>query len=183
MSQTAAALTATARTPRQARPALTIALFATYVVVLVGVILFKFPFSYQLTGSGRVLNLIPLKGSIERDGMLAYGQIVDNVLIFVPLGIYLCALKPSWSFTTKTLTIIGTTVAFETIQYVFAIGRADITDVLANTLGGLVGIGIYALLSKALGNRTNEVMNIAGVVVSVCALLFFALLWIRSMSV
>lgn len=71
-----------------------------------------------------------------------------------------CAPKPSWSFTTKILTIVGTTVAFETIQYVFAIGRADITDILASTLGGLPTRCVLNQLSKKpelrVANSTHE---------------------------
>jgi hypothetical protein len=44
---------------------LTVLLLVTYALLLVGVILFKFPFQYQLTGSGRELNLIPFAGSCQ----------------------------------------------------------------------------------------------------------------------
>lgn len=60
----------------------------------------------------------------------------------------------------KLLAIVGLTFAFEIIQFIFAIGRTDITDVLSNTLGGIIGIGIYALLSKVLKSRTNKVINV-----------------------
>jgi glycopeptide antibiotics resistance protein len=46
------------------------------------------------------------------------------------------------------------------VQIAFAIGRADITDVLTNTLGGIIGIGIYALLLKLLKGKTNTIINI-----------------------
>ncbi|EGW41936.1 putative membrane protein [Desulfosporosinus sp. OT] len=36
----------------------------------------------------------------------------------------------------KVLAIVVLTLAFEISQYIFVIGRADITDVLSNTLGG-----------------------------------------------
>jgi glycopeptide antibiotics resistance protein len=158
---------------------LTIALFAIYALLLVGVILFKFPFSYQDTGSGRVLNLIPLAGSF-RDGVLRLDEILENVLIFVPLGLYLAMLKGNWSFWKKTLLIVGLTVAFEIIQYVFAIGRADITDVITNTLGGLIGIGLYAALARVFKNRTDGVINVVALILTVFVLLYSAFLWSRS---
>ena len=32
---------------------------------------------------------------------------------------------------------------FEIMQFVFAVGATDITDVITNTLGTLIGVGIY----------------------------------------
>jgi glycopeptide antibiotics resistance protein len=159
----------------ETRSTLTIALFAIYALVLIGVILFKFPFSYQEAGSGRVLNLIPFEGSF-RDGVLRLDEIVENVLIFVPLGLYLSMVKANWSFWKKTLVILGVTVAFEIIQYVFVIGRADVTDVLTNALGGMAGMGLHALLTKALKSRTNGIVNVVALVLTVCALLEFGFL-------
>jgi glycopeptide antibiotics resistance protein len=159
----------------ETKSTLTIALFAIYALVLIGVILFKFPFSYQEAGSGRVLNLIPFEGSF-RDGVLRLDEIVENVLIFVPLGLYLSMVKANWLFWKKTLVILGVTVAFEIIQYVFVIGRADVTDVLTNALGGMAGIGLHALLTKALKSRTNGIVNVVALVLTVCALLEFGFL-------
>lgn len=159
-----------------------VALFATYVVVLTAVILFKFPFSYQAEGSGRTLNLIPFAGSFAEDGSFRLGEVVDNLLIFVPFGVFLRMLKVDWSFVRQTLPILGTTVAFEAIQYAFAIGRADITDVLSNTLGGILGIGIYASLTKVLGRRAEKVVTTAAMVLTIVALLFLAFLFVRSRS-
>ena len=149
----------------------TIVLFAVYALVLVGVILFKFPFSYQEDGSGRVLNLIPLAGSYRDDGTLRVDELVENMLIFVPFGLYLSMVKPAWSFWTRLLVILGVTVAFEIIQYIFAIGRADITDVLTNAIGGMLGIGLYALLLLILKAKTDRVINIVALVLTVAALL------------
>jgi glycopeptide antibiotics resistance protein len=93
-------------------------------------------------------------------------------------------LKAPWSFVKKILTIVGLTFVFEIIQFIFAIGRADITDVFSNTLGGIIGIGIYALLSKVLKGRTNKVINVLAAVFTILALLLVALLlishrWVR----
>ena len=159
-----------------ARSILTFALFAIYALVLVGIILFKFPFSYQEDGNGRVLNLIPLAGSYREDGTLRVDELVENVLIFVPFGLYLSMVAHSWSFWKKTLLIVGVTVAFEVIQYVFALGRADITDVLTNAIGGLLGIGVYGVLARVLKGRTNVVINVVGLIVTVAALLELAFL-------
>jgi hypothetical protein len=112
----------TAATPE--RPGvLTIVLFAIYALLLVGVILLKFPFSYELSNGGRELNLIPFTGSFA-DHRLGVSEVIENVLIFVPLGLYL-PMVTRWSLGGRVLTIAVTSVAPEAIQYAFAIARRN----------------------------------------------------------
>jgi glycopeptide antibiotics resistance protein len=160
--------------------ALTIVLFAIYAILLVAIILFKFPFQYQLTSNGRELNLIPFGGSYTDFRRLGLGEVIENVLIFVPLGIYVSMLKNQWSFARRALVIVATSVAFESIQFAFAIGRADITDVICNAFGGVVGIGLYAISANIMRTRTNRVLNTVALVVTVIALAFFTFLRMHS---
>lgn len=37
---------------------------------------------------------------------------------------------------------------FEIIQYILSIGSSDITDIITNTLGGLVGVLVVSILRK-----------------------------------
>lgn len=156
---------------------LTVVLFTTYVLVLIGVILFKLPF--RQTDSERVVNLIPFMGSFTEEGAFRFAEVIENILIFVPFGMYICMIKSNWPHRKKILAIIGVTVAFEITQYIFALGRTDITDVLGNTLGGAIGIGMYGLLNKLLENRTDKIINITSLVLTVCVLWFFAFLFFR----
>jgi glycopeptide antibiotics resistance protein len=160
--------------------ALTVVLFVIYALLLVGVILFKFPFQYQLTESGRVLNLIPFAGSYSDHRGLALGEVIENGLIFLPLGVYVSMLRSEWSLGRKTLAVAATSVAFEVIQFMFAIGRADITDVVCNTFGGLVGIGLYAVSARLMRSRTDRVLNVIALVVTVVILAFFTFLRLHS---
>ena len=177
------------------RNVLTIVLFATYAVVLVGIILFKFPFQYDLStiGSsagglstnGRDLNLIPFAGNYSDSRGFGVGDLVENVLVFIPLGVYLSMLRiPKGAgirwFWMRALVVAGTSVAFEVIQYAFAIGHADITDVICDTVGGVVGIGVYGLAAVALKSRTTRVLNIIAIVLTVLALVFFVYLRLHS---
>ena len=50
------------------------------------------------------------------------------------------------------------------LHYIFAIGRSDITDVIMNTDGGIVGLVVYSLLSKICRNE-----RITEIVILVCA--------------
>lgn len=153
-------------------------LFAVYLLALVWLILFKLQFSIAVM-DGRVVNLIPLLGSFDNNGVLRFSEIRNNILVFIPLGIYIGMLKSKWSFAKKVLATVVLTLAFEITQFIFAIGRADITDVLSNTLGGVIGIGIYALLFKLMKGRTNKVLNILATVLTALIILFVALLLVN----
>ncbi|MDR3315110.1 MAG: VanZ family protein [Coriobacteriales bacterium] len=160
--------------------ALTIVLFAVYLLLLVGVILFKLPFNFELSDGVRVINLIPFQGASGANGSIVLREIIENILLFIPLGIYICMLKSEWSFAKKVLPIVGSSLAFEVIQFIFALGRSDITDILDNTLGGLIGVALYALLFKIFKSRTVKIVDILALVLTVCILLYFAYLFYHS---
>lgn len=153
---------------------LTFGLFTVYVLVLIWLVLFKLQFSFDQLDRVRVMNLIPFNQSV-------FSEVFNNIRIFIPLGIYLCMLKSKWPFLKKILTIIGFTLAFEIIQFVLAIGRSDLTDILANTLGGAIGIGIYELLFKVLKHRTNIFINLFSLVLT-SFVIFFIIFIFKSHS-
>ncbi|MDR1537427.1 MAG: VanZ family protein [Clostridiales bacterium] len=156
------------------RNALTIVLFAIYILLLIGIVIFKLPFRGGLSDGVRVINLIPFQGSFDENGGLLLREIIDNMLIFAPLGVYISMLKNDSPFVKKALPIIGLSLTFEVTQFVFAMGRTDITDVVDNTLGGILGIGIYALLFKIFKNKTARIINILALTVTVCVAFRFA---------
>lgn len=162
------------------RNKLTLVLFTVYILVLTGIILFKLPFKFELSDGIRVINLIPFQGSFDYNGVFNSREIIDNVLLFIPLGVYIGMLKSKWSFVRKVLPAIGLSLLFEAIQFIFAMGRADITDILGNTLGGIIGIGIEALLFTIFKNRTTKIINILALVLTVCAVSYIAYLFVLS---
>jgi glycopeptide antibiotics resistance protein len=156
-------------------------LFSIYILLLIGIILFKLPFySPEISDGIRVINLIPLQGSFDNSGVLDFREIRDNILIFIPFGIYVCMIKSEWPFIKKVLSIIGLSLSFEVSQFIFALGRTDITDVLDNTIGGIIGIGAYALFFKILGSKTNKSVNAIALAVTVCIVARFAYLFYLS---
>ena len=42
------------------------------------------------------------------------------------------------------------------MQYVLAIGGSDITDLIGNTLGGVAGIGVFAVLHRLFGRKDHQ---------------------------
>lgn len=61
-------------------------------------------------------------------------------------------------------------------QYIFAIGASDITDVIDNMLGAVIGILLYLGMKKIWKEKTGKIITILGAVLEV---LFLALLFFR----
>jgi len=159
----------------------TIVLFAVYMLLLTGVILFKLPFfSANISDGIRVVNLVPFQGSFDGEGALVLREIIQNMLLFIPLGVYICMLKSKWTFVKKVLSIFSLSLAFEVLQFIFALGRSDITDLIDNTLGGVIGVFIYALLFKIFKTKTDKVVIILALIVTVCVIARFSQLFYLS---
>lgn len=69
----------------------------------------------------------------------------------------------------KFMLIAGTSFLLETMQYILAAGCSDITDVLTNAAGGLLGLIVYLMAARLIGNRikANRLFSILAGIVSV----------------
>jgi len=159
----------------------TMVLFIIYLLVLTWIILFKFSFSLQDISTLRSVNLIPLAGTAVRNNQLDYTELLSNVLIFVPFGLYISMLKPAWGFLKKIIPIAGVSLLFEVLQYILAIGATDITDLMGNTLGGILGIILYLIFRKLLKNKVIMVLNIITVIGTIGIVTFLA--WLMLINV
>jgi len=155
------------RTRPPTRTAL-VALFVVYLVVLVWTVLWKLEVPW--TGGDTMVKLVPFVAA-GGAGASAPVEVVANLVLFVPLGIYLGLLAPRWPWWAAAGTIAGASVALEVTQYVLAVGRSDTTDVIVNTVGGLVGLGLLALARHTLAARTATVMTQICSIATVLALL------------
>jgi glycopeptide antibiotics resistance protein len=95
---------------------------------------------------------------------------LDNFIVFIPLGLLLGANLRQLSFGWKLMLIFGFSASVEMLQYVFAIGRTDITDVIMNTIGGLLGLALYSLFGKFVDNKKLD-QSISVVLMAVLMLL------------
>lgn len=73
-----------------------------------------------------------------------------NVVLFFPAGLLVCALLPKrWQRSKKVLFVVGlfalVSAGIEFCQYHFALGQAEVDDVIHNALGALVGALISAM--------------------------------------
>ena len=144
-------------------------LFLIYLALLVWIILFKLQFNINDLDTVRSINLIPFYYDKEIGTAFHLKEVLENLLIFVPMGIYLQMLLPKCRFHGKLIIIAGTSLLLEGAQYVLAIGRSDITDVLTNTVGGLLGLIVYLMVARLIGNRikANRLFSILAGIVSV----------------
>lgn len=139
-------------------------LFVIYFILLIKVILFKYPLSMitsmmnnpnatlavRLQGS----NFIPFKTIIYyisgNEGFrIAIANIIGNIAAFIPLGFLLPIIfKRMRKLPKIILTSFSVSLLFEVIQLLIAIGSFDIDDILLNVFGSLIGYIFYTLISK-----------------------------------
>ena len=136
-------------------------LLILYLIILTWLILFKMEIHLGMLFSMRyrTINLIPFNGSLITNGKINLSEIILNILVFVPFGVYISMLKGKWSFFQKVLTAFCVSLAYEALQFIFGIGASDITDLLGNTTGGIIGILLFGLLSKVWKDITIKIVN------------------------
>ncbi len=107
------------------------------------------------------VNMIPFS---EIKKVMETGQIEDmehfllNVLMFVPMG-FLIPLINRKIFDKATFAFLFgfvSTTLIESIQLVFHLGHCDVDDLIANTIGALIGFWIWRLLKGKQTNSSNQ---------------------------
>ncbi|MBE6069600.1 MAG: VanZ family protein [Clostridium lundense] len=108
----------------------------------------------------RSINLIPfysimeyVSGSSANIKAFAFGNVVGNIVVFIPLGTYLSLFKNDKRVITNLLFIFIVSLLVEIIQGILGIGASDIDDIILNCLGGLIGILGYRFLLFILRNE------------------------------
>jgi len=150
------------------------AVFALYAAFLLKLLLFS-----RAPGSERSINLIPFATIAEyafsgssATTRFAFGNVAGNILVFVPLGAYLCFFRRRAKVAGNLLIVAIVSVAVEVVQGVFGLGASDIDDVILNCLGGLIGIMAFVALRAILRDRRR--VRTAMAVLSVIAVPVFS---------
>lgn len=148
---------------------LIVAAFAIYVVLLAWIILWKLevPWIGEAAGLPRPLKLVPFLPSGDAGGSTPL-EVVANVLLFVPFGAYLRLLAPAWRWRAIGV-FAAASLAFEITQHLISVGSFDITDVIVNTAGGVLGLVLAGLVPQRLLTR----LILVGGVVAVLAVAAF----------
>lgn len=159
---------------------------AFYVVLLVCIL-------FRQRHTARSVNLIPLRGIISfltgKDLVsgttdsaflqgLALSNLLGNIVIFVPLGVYVNLLSRDKAIWKSVLVIVMVSIAVEVVQYVFMLGIGDIDDVILNGIGGLAGVLLYKglyRLCKADDDRARCVTAVAAPIAGALSFLILIL--------
>src|ERR1700722_1153790 len=152
-------------------------LLAVYTAVLIWLILFKFSvhIASVLSYDTRSVNLVPFSNSSGTSGEMA-----DNVLVFIPFGLLLGLNFKRLDLWRKILVVFVFSLTAEVIQYILAIGASDITDVITNAFGGLIGLMAYDLGSKNIPQESlDRFIVITGIALLGIFLLFLAAVELR----
>lgn len=164
---------------------LSIVLFAIYLIILFWVLLFKLGvrFAYM---DNREVNLIPFREPLFLNGKIDFSEIIMNVLIFVPLGGYSGILFRGWNFGRNLFFFFLISLIIEGLQFILRIGAFDVTDIITNTLGGIIGFMMFKAASKVFENsvKAQQFINIIAAIGTGLLILFLLLLktnnlWIK----
>ena len=107
-------------------------------------------------------------------------EVVYNILVFVPAGVYFTAFfgeRKWWKGIGASFLI---SLSFEIIQWIFSIGVSDITDLLGNTLGGVLGTLLFVLFGKILSKKRMRVINVVGAAVEIVGIALLSALFVAN---
>lgn len=135
-------------------------LFIVYFLLLTWIIVFKMELSMSNLVAEKSINFIPFKESAIVNGRISFSEIINNAIVFIPVGVFTAMLADNLKFIKMAAVPFGISLFYEITQYIFAVGACDITDLINNTLGGIVGILIFKLRRKVLGDKAFKVVNI-----------------------
>lgn len=145
-----------------------------YIFTLTFLILFKLSLDIPSLVTTRSINLILFY--YDKETTFHLKEIIENILIFIPLGLLL-KMK---DLSSQKIFLLGFLLSFtyEFLQYIFSIGAADITDIIANTIGAILGSLVYSILSHFIHNKSklNNFIITSGYLVFTIFIALFALL-------
>lgn len=159
---------------------ITITLFMIYIVILIWIILFKLQLSLFDLPHIRSINLIPFQESVIVNDKLNIQEIIYNIIVFIPFGLYISMLWNQSSLIQKVIACFFMSLSLEISQYIFAIGATDITDLLGNTLGGMIGIGIFYICHQLLKDKANYILNIVTFISTIFVIILLSFIFIAN---
>lgn len=159
---------------------LTSALSIIYLIALFWILLFKLGVRFSYMGK-RSVNLIPFNELLISNGKINVVEIILNIVIFVPLGIYAGVLFKRWTFVNKLFFFFLISLMFEGLQFILRIGAFDSTDIITNILGGIIGILIFEAIEKVFKNSVKS-QKIINIIAAIGTLLMMSLLLLLKLN-
>lgn len=125
------------------------ALFFTYLAAVLFITLWS-----RKSGSNtsyRADLLTDLVRAIKNHDMDPVRHLMQNIALFVPIGALLPTLhRKLRSGALALLCGLSLSAGIETVQLLAARGQCDLNDILANTLGAVLGYGLFRLFSRSM---------------------------------
>ena len=146
-------------------------IFEVYLVCLFEVVTIQ---DINITGGNNFIPFVEIM-RYKPFGRLFIKNIVGNVILFIPLGIFLGRYSKGKKFFVSLFFIFLFSLSIEITQLL--IGRVfDVDDIILNVFGGIIGYIIYLILKLIyifLGDRlkSDKVKNIIAVIVLIILLL------------
>lgn len=154
---------------------LTTVLFIVYLIALYWILLLKLGVRFSYMGD-RKANLIPFN-----EPFIGNSENILNIVIFIPLGIYAAILFERWVFGKKLFFFLLLSLLVEGLQYTLRLGAFDVTDIITNTLGGIIGLMIFKAFEKAF-NDSAKAQKLINKIAATGTVLMFVLLVLLKMN-
>ena len=101
--------------------------------------------SIELNPIGKYINIWN-KVDYPRDLM----EMLMNIILFLPIGLLLGGILQRTRWWVALLIGGCLSIIVELLQYAFSKGQCEVSDVIHNTLGCMIGYGVYVLLIKSI---------------------------------
>lgn len=154
--------------------------FIFYMLLLLA-ILFRTSHTY------RSVNLVPFRSIISylsgKDTVFrsfAFTNVIGNIVIFLPFGVYLALFNPDKRIFKNVLFVFLFSLSVEILQYTLKLGIGDIDDVILNCLGGALGIAAYKIL-LSIFKDTDKVRHLIEILAPTGGILSFLFLFLYNL--
>lgn len=90
-------------------------------------------------------NFIPSVSAMLNEGKAV---LLLNLTAFIPMGFFICLFTKSNKKYKNISFLVLIPIVIEILQYIFSTGALDINDIILNTVSGLIGVLIFAIIKK-----------------------------------
>lgn len=123
--------------------------------------IFQIAFYRRIGSEKSKINTWLYFGFRKWDGTVDEKQVVYsflNVVFFIPWGFLLASAMENnvRRFVMTFFYSLITSLSIEVLQYITKTGASEITDLVTNVSGGLIGCLLFVLISNVLNRRSNE---------------------------
>lgn len=140
-------------------------IFFLYIAFILNFIVFKFFGDFSdiintiminqnrfTSDQAMLINLVPFQ-TIKHDVIYAPYNLLANIILFIPMGVLIPIIFPSFKSLFKTLSLCSAIIfLIEIIQRVTFLGSFDVDDIFLNLLGSLIGYILLKLLVSRVGD-------------------------------